>query len=97
MIDPVAELKASLDVLSRSEIEAAWSAAEALSKALGGNIAQRCEVAAYILGHVLAEIGASSKRPHDLADVAGAVEAVSTYVAGRMAVITIDLGKADAA
>ena len=96
-VDPIAELSRSLDVLSRAEIEQAWSAAETVNKALGGNMAMRAEAAACLLAHVLAEIGATTTRPDDLTDVAAAVEAVSTYVATRMIVIVSDAGNADAA
>ena len=67
-----------------------------MNKALGGNIAQRAELAAYVLATVLNDIGVRSERD-DLADVAPAVEALSTYLAGRMITIVSDLGNADAA
>ena len=67
-----------------------------LSKALDGNIAMRAEAAAYLLAHILAEIGTTTTRPDDLADVAGAVEGLSTYVVGRMIAIVSDLSKTDA-
>ena len=93
MLDPINELRTSLDVLSRSEIEQAWSAAEAVNKALDGNLAQRAEAAAYLLAHILADIGNTTTRPDDLADVAGAVEGLSMYVTGRMITIVSDIGK----
>ena len=97
MLDPIDELRTSLDVLSRSEIEKAWAAAAGASKALGtGNIAARTEMAAFLLATVLNEIGATTKRP-DLADVLPAVEALSTYLVGRMVTIVSDIGNADAA
>ena len=74
-----------------------WSAAATASKALGtGNIAARTEMAAFLLATVLNEIGATTKRP-DLADVLPAVDALSTYLVGRMVTIVSDLGNADAA
>ena len=97
MIDPIAELRTSLDVLSRAEIEQAWSAASIASEALGtGNLAARAEAAAFLLASILNDIGVRSERD-DLADVAPAVAALSTYLAGRMITIVSDLGDADAA
>jgi hypothetical protein len=89
MADPAAVLADALDVLSRSEIERAWTAAEAVHKALGGNIALRAEVAAYLLAQILAEIGNTSNRT-DLADVAAALEALSVYLNGRMVTIVTE-------
>jgi hypothetical protein len=97
VIDPVNELRASLDVLSRAEIEQAWSAADAVNKALGGNVAQRAEVAARLLAVILHELGGTTKRQDHLSDILPAVDALSTYVIGRMVTIVSDLGKADAA
>jgi hypothetical protein len=92
-IDPVEELRTALSVLSRREIEAAWNAAAAASKAIGErNLAQRAEMAAFLLASVLHDIGGTTQRPHDLSDVLPAVESLATYVAGRMGVIAADMG-----
>lgn len=93
-IDPAAALGDALNVLSRTDVERAWSASEAVNKALGGNIAQRAEAAAYLLAHILADIGSATKRHDDLADVAAAVEGLSVYVSGRMIAIVTEIGKA---
>jgi hypothetical protein len=97
MLDPIDELRASLQVLSRSEIERAWSTAEAVNRVLGSNIAQRAELTAYVLASILNDIGSGSERQHDLADALPAVDALAHYVIGRMAVIVTEIGKADAA
>jgi hypothetical protein len=95
-VDPVAELRAALDLLSRAEVERAWAVADAATKSLGsGNLALKAEVAAALLALILAEMGSTSKRS-DLADVLPAVDGLATYVFTRLPIIVTELGKADA-
>ena len=90
--DPAEALRDALQVLSRAEVEKAWAAAEAVTQALGnGSIALRAEAASYLLAMIVAEIGNTSKRD-DLTDVLPAVESLSLYVTGRMAVIVAEAG-----
>jgi hypothetical protein len=90
--DPAAALEDALTVLSRAEIEAAWSVAETANKALGStSIALRAEVASYLLASILDDIGRTSTRA-DLSDVIGAVEPLALYVVGRMPVIVREFG-----
>lgn len=90
--EPAEALRDALDVLSRAEVEKAWAAAEVTIKSLGStSIALRAEIAAYLLAMILAEIGNATTRPDDLSDVAAAVESLSLYVTGRMAVIVVDV------
>jgi hypothetical protein len=87
-LDPATALNTALNVLSRAEIERAWSAVETVNQALGGNIALKAEAAACLLAQILAEIGTRSQRA-DLSDVTEAVQGLSTYVSGRMVQIVI--------
>ena len=45
-----------------------------------------------MLAGILKDIGASTKRPGDLADVLPAVEALAMYVVGRMTAIVTECG-----
>jgi hypothetical protein len=96
-VDPTGALRGALQVLSRTEVEAAWRAGDAATKALGPNLALRAELAAYVMARILDDIGSTTTRPDDLSDVTGAVEALAMYVCGRMTTIVSEAGNADPA
>jgi hypothetical protein len=92
-LEPAAVLRDALQVLSRSDVERAWTAASAAHASLGSsNPALRAEMAAFLMASILSELGSATTRHDDLSDVLPAVESLALYVAGRMAVIVADSG-----
>lgn len=82
------ELRAALDVLSRSEIERAWAAADAATKALdSSSYVLRAEVAARILASILTEVSAKTTSAGDLAAALPAIEGLGMYAIMRTAAI----------
>jgi hypothetical protein len=94
-IDPIAELRAALDILSPAEIDKARHAAQTACNWLAGSRAMQAEMAATMLALILAEMGSTAKRS-DLADMLPAIEGLAMYVIGRMPVIVRELGNTDA-
>jgi hypothetical protein len=94
-IDPIAELRAALDVLSPAEIDRARHAARTACNWLAGSRAMQAEMAATVLALILNDMGTMAERA-DLADVLPAIEGLAMYVVGRMPVIVRELGNAEA-
>ena len=83
-----AQLRAAYDMLSRSEVERAWTAADAATKELGtGSLALRAEVAARLLATIITDVSAQIETADDLAAALPTVQGLATYTIGRVATI----------